>query len=69
MIVLTNYNDKFMDFEIIKNVFLLSTPKISFRPSMFLFLTCRPHISVRSSLMNVQQRHISGITKTITVTK
>ena len=42
---------------------LLSTPKIRFRPSLFLFLTCKPHISVGSALMNVQQYHISGFTK------
>ena len=30
---------------------------------MFQFLTCKPHISVCCVLMNVQQCHISGITK------
>ena len=30
---------------------------------MLLCLTCKPHISVGSELLNVQQCHISGITK------
>ena len=34
-------------------LFLLSTPKNSFRPSMFLFWTRKPHISVKSALMTV----------------
>ena len=61
---MTNYNDKFMN---LNTCFLTSSPKIRFRPSMFLFLTCKSDISVRSALVNVQQGHISGITQKIIV--
>ncbi len=32
---------------------------------MFLFLTCKPNISMGSALSNVKQSHISGITQKI----